>query len=480
MAAQQDPEEPEFELPRRFGRYVLFDRIGRGGMAEIYLARGTTQMGAARLAVVKLVLNRFANDPAFGSMLISEARLAARLSNANVVQTFDLGREEGRLYIAMEYVEGFDLTQLLKKLRERKLAMPAEFGFFVVMEMLRGLDYAHRCTDDSGAQLGIVHRDVSPSNVLVSLEGEVKLCDFGIARAVSDLSELPEGALEGKAAYMSPEHARGEKVDARADVFSATTILWEILSGRRMYKAQEGRDVLAVAKSGDVPPLPDRGLPDYPRLSSIVAKGLARDRSDRYPSAGALLDDLEDYVVKNRITASPMRFGAWLTDHFEEDIVAVRRERERHAIGLASELPMPEVIPTLASRDSAPALDVQPVASTEKPSHKRAATVDELDAEAEDIADLDAIERESHFKPSEPPQTPPSDQPPMLSAGAALSHVQLATTPEASKTTPDEKPATTAVTSPSEPARKPSPAVLAAAVVGALVLVLVLVFALKG
>ncbi len=463
-----ESEEPEFELPRRFGRYVLFDRIGRGGMAEIYLARGTTQMGAVRLAVVKLVLNRFTNDPGFSAMLTSEARLAARLSHANVVQTFDLGREENRLYIAMEYVEGFDLTQLLKKLRERKLAMPAEFGFFIVMEMLRGLDYAHRRSDDQGGALGIVHRDVSPSNVLVSLEGEVKLCDFGIARAVTDLTELPEGALEGKAAYMSPEHARGEKVDARADVFSATTILWEILSGRRMYKAQEGRDVLAVAKSGDVPPLPARGLPDHARLAAIVSKGLARDRGDRYASAGALLDDLEDYVVKNRLTASPMRFGAFLTEHFEDEIVAVRRERERAAIGLASSLPPPEVMPVLP-RGSSPPPEPPPVT---KPS-QRPEQVDELDADAvlDDAPDLDAIERKSLVSTPPAPHALPSDPAPLLVAPVLLTDPGLST-PPVTPSTP-EAPATTG-------APRRSPVVYIAAAVGLVAVMLAVAFALRG
>ena len=442
MAPPIDPEEPEFELPRRFGRYVLFDRIGRGGMAEIYLARGTTQMGAVRLAVVKLVLNRFADDPGFGVMLTSEARLAARLSHGNVVQTFDLGREEGRLYIAMEYVEGYDLTQLLKKLRERKLAMPADFGFFVVMEMLRGLDYAHRRTDDQGEPLGLVHRDVSPSNVLVSLEGEVKLCDFGIARAVSDLNELPEGALEGKAAYMSPEHARGEKVDARADVFSATTILWEILAGRRMYKAQEGRDVLSVAKSGEVPPLPDRGLPEYARLAAIVAKGLAPNRNDRYASAGALRDDLEDYLVHNGLMASPMRFGAFLTEHFEDEIVTLRRERERAAIGEASDRPPPDVIPKLP-------------AGTDE--HLAASLLED------DAPDLDAIERESAVTSAAP--APSSDFPSLVAP------VQL-TAPDVSTA-----PATAPVAAPA-PARGGPPVWVV--LLGVVLVIVAIAFALKG
>ncbi len=352
-------EGPEFDLPRRFGRYVLFDHIGRGGMAEIYLARGTTQMGAARLAVVKVVLNQFSDDPAFASMLISEAKLAARLSHRNIVQTFDLGREEGRLYIAMEYVEGFDVTQLLRKLSQKKIGLPAEFGFYVVLEMLQSLDYAHRCSDDDGNALGIVHRDVSPSNVLVSLEGEVKLCDFGIARAVTDITELPAGALEGKAAYMSPEQARGERIDGRADIFSASIILWELLCGRRMYKAQPDREVIDIARAGEVPALIDRGLPQYAELQAIVSKGLAPDRADRYATAGAMARDLEDYIIRNRLRASPMKLGHFLTEQFETELVSVRRDLEQRALSVTAEVPV-EVIPNLYSDPPPPMVTAPP------------------------------------------------------------------------------------------------------------------------
>ncbi len=354
-------EGPEFELPRRFGRYVLFDHIGRGGMAEIYLARGTTQMGASRLAVVKVVLNRYSEDPSFAGMLISEAKLAARLSHRNIVQTFDLGREEGRLFIAMQYVEGFDVTQLLRKLSQKKIGLPAEFGFYIVLEMLQALDYAHRCSDDEGNALGIVHRDVSPSNVLVSLEGEVKLCDFGIARAVTDIAELPEGALEGKAAYMSPEQARGERIDGRADVFSASIILWELLCGRRMYKAQPGREVIDIARAGEVPPLVDRGLPEYAQLQAIVSKGLAPNRDDRYATAGAMARELEDYVIRNRLRASPMKLGGFLTEQFETELVSVRRDLEQRALSVTAEVPV-EVIPDLGNYDDdrAPLVTVPP------------------------------------------------------------------------------------------------------------------------
>src|SRR5580698_2256493 len=197
-------------LPRTCGRYVLFDFIGKGGMAEIYLARQKTELGAARLCVVKQILPALAGDGKFSDMLVHEAKLAAQLNHANVVQVFDLGREDGRLFIAMEYVEGFDLNDLLRRCSRTKIPFPFELGVHVISEALKGLDYAHRRLDDGGHPLEIVHRDVSPSNLLVSFEGEVKVCDFGIARANDAIDDAPQEldeVIKGKAGYMSPEHA---------------------------------------------------------------------------------------------------------------------------------------------------------------------------------------------------------------------------------------------------------------------------------
>src|SRR5580658_7844833 len=261
------PAAPSLVLPRTFGRYVLFDFIGRGGTAEAYLARQRTELGVSRRCVVKQIVPELANDATFSDMLVHEAKLAARLSHANVVQVFDLGREDGRLFIAMEYVEGFDLNDLLRRCARANVPLPLELAVHVVREALKGLDYAHRRTDDEGKPLGIVHRDVSPSNLLVSFEGEVKVCDFGIARANDAISngstphELDE-ALKGKAGYMSPEHARGEPIDARADVFAAGIVLWELAAGRRLYKTTGGRaSLLDQARRADVPSLPEKGLP---------------------------------------------------------------------------------------------------------------------------------------------------------------------------------------------------------------------------
>ena len=325
-------------LPRLFGRYALFDFIGKGGMAEIYLARQKTELGPARRCVVKQILPELARDPAFSEMLVHEAKLAARLSHANVVQVFDLGREGERLFIAMEYVEGFDLNDLLRRCSRAKVPLPFELGVHVVCEALKGLDYAHRRTDDEGRPLGIVHRDVSPSNLLVSFEGEIKVCDFGIARANDLLGAATSGsaahelgeALKGKAGYMSPEHARGETIDARADVFAAGIVLWELAAGRRMYKTTEGGfGLLDLARRANVPDLPRNGLPGEEKLRSVIARALSPKRDARYPSAAAMQRDLDAYAASARLMTSPLALGEWLKKTFGEEILARRRARER-------------------------------------------------------------------------------------------------------------------------------------------------------
>jgi eukaryotic-like serine/threonine-protein kinase len=338
-------ELPRASLPRAFGKYLLFDCIGRGGLAEIYVARMTAQLGGARRVVVKEILPELTSDPRFARLLVREAKLASRLSHRNIVRVLDLGRESGRLYIAMEYVEGYDLNQLLGQLTRRRLPLPSEFVMFVVREVLAGLDYAHRARDQHGTPLGIVHRDVSPSNVLLSFEGEVSLCDFGIARAFSrerdPLPEIapakdPEGSRvqrvrsSGKCSYMAPEHARGDEVDARSDLFAVGILLWEMCSGRRMYRGSE-HETFEQALRGDVPRLADRGLPKPLRLQAILDRALAYDPAMRFQSAREMLDTLDEYAFATQQVASQLRFAAFLTEHLSEDILATRRARERAA-----------------------------------------------------------------------------------------------------------------------------------------------------
>lgn len=330
---------------------MLFDKIGEGGMARIYLARAVSELGGEQLVVVKQILPAFAESAEFSRSLIEEAKLAAELSHGNVVRVTDLGREGGTLYIAMEYVEGYDLAELLKRATRARVGLPVEFALFIVIETLRALEYAHKKRDDEGRALGIVHRDVSPSNVLVSFEGEVKLCDFGIARAMS--LELPGGELtiQGKAGYMSPEAARGEVLDARADVYAAGILAWELLSGRRLHKARGGQAGLDAALARDVPPLEPRGLPEETRLQAIVMRALEGDRAARFSSALAMQRELEDYVALAGLVASPLRLGEWMSSAFGGALVEERRSRQRAARALELGPPVQLVrVPTAPHR----------------------------------------------------------------------------------------------------------------------------------
>lgn len=343
-------------------------------MARIYLGRAKTDLGGERLVVVKQILPILSASTEFSQLLIDEAKVVAQLSHGNIAQVFDLGREDETLYIAMEYVEGFDLRDLLKHCSKQRVPLPVEFALFIVIEVLRALDYAHRKKDETGHEIGIVHRDVSPSNVLISFDGQVKLCDFGIARAMGASGHLPDEAIQGKTGYMSPEAASGGLLDARADVFAAGIILWELLAGRRLYRGSGGQPPeLDQAVAAQIPPLEERGYPDEERLHELVLRALKKDREERYSSARTMLRDLEDYVASAGLVASPLRFGEWLTDHFGAEIVERRRARERAAkaidagplveVALPSTpgaAPAPPVAPPPSSQVSVPDFEPPP------------------------------------------------------------------------------------------------------------------------
>jgi eukaryotic-like serine/threonine-protein kinase len=326
----------ELGLPRAFGNYLLLDRIGRGGMAEIFLARATNELGVARRVVVKQIAAEYSSDPAFTRSLISEAKLAARLSHKNIVRVLDLGREEDRLYIAMEYVEGFDLNQLLGRLSRERIPLPLEFALLIVRSVLAALDHAHRAVDAQGTPLGLVHRDVSPANVLISLEGEVRLCDFGIARAYAPEHEGDDEPLfqhaiwAGKGWYVAPEHARGQDVDARSDVFAVGVLLWELCAGRRMYK-RDDMSWLDPERAMAIPSLPEREFPESEWLHAVLDRALAFDPAMRFQSAHEMLAELEEYALATQLMASQLRFAAFLSMHFEAAFAELRVLREQAA-----------------------------------------------------------------------------------------------------------------------------------------------------
>jgi serine/threonine-protein kinase len=324
-----------YQLPLRFGNYNLFDHIGKGGMAEIFLAKTRTGLGVDRLCVIKRILPDLNQDKNFCEMIIKEAKLCANLSHANVVQTFELGQIENQYYIAMEYVEGVDLNRMLGLLSKARKTLPLPFALYIITETLKGLDYAHRRTDDKGNPLNIIHRDVSPTNVLISTQGEVKLCDFGIAKVAldelnCDIQHVDEHHLKGKIAYMSPEHIAGEPIDKRSDLYAAGILLWELLNGRRLFKSKNEDETLQKAKEAVVPPVVDRGFAEFEMLYAIVKKALEKSPDLRFQSGREFIRAIDEYLHITGQHISQLRFSHFLMENYGDELLAQRRSREQN------------------------------------------------------------------------------------------------------------------------------------------------------
>jgi serine/threonine-protein kinase len=277
-------------------RYEPIAQIGRGGMAEVLLAIGHAGGGARRLAVLKRIWPELATDPDFVAMFLDEARLALRLNHPNVVQTHEVLAEGGELAIAMEYLDGQPLTRVLNR-----LLRPGELGLAlrlrIAASVLAGLEHAHTLTDLDGTPLEVVHRDVSPQNVFVTYDGQVKLVDFGVARTLGASHHTRPGALKGKLAYMAPEQLRGAALDRRADLFAVGVMLWEMLAGRRMWHGLTEVEIVShLASAQPIAPLPaDESLP--PGLDAICARALDPDPDRRYQTAADFEMDLEGVLV---------------------------------------------------------------------------------------------------------------------------------------------------------------------------------------
>jgi serine/threonine protein kinase len=281
---------------RQFGPYRLVRQIAVGGMAEIHLAKTKGIAGFEKFVALKMIHPNFAEDEAFIQMLVDEAKIAVQLTHGNIAQTFDLGRVGETFYITMEYVDGADLYKILRRGSEDEKDMPLDVAAFIAKEVASALDHAHRKRDHAGKPLHIVHRDVSPQNVLVSYSGEVKLVDFGIAKAASKVKQTAAGVIKGKYYYMSPEQAWGEPIDFRSDIFSAGIVLYEMITGQMLYLEEDLHRLLDMARRADIAP-PSRlrrGVP--PQLEKIVMHALQKNPGDRYQSAGDFASDLERFL----------------------------------------------------------------------------------------------------------------------------------------------------------------------------------------
>jgi serine/threonine-protein kinase len=309
-----------------FGKYQLLDRISYGGMAEVFRATTSGAAGFERTVAIKLLLPNVAMDQEFITMLIDEAKIAGQLSHANIAQIFDLGMAEGRYYIVQEYVPGYDLRALLKFLGKTGRRLSIAQACHIILKVCEGLEYAHNKRDPQGEPLNLVHRDVSPQNVLVSYEGEVKLIDFGIAKAEGRSTRTLAGLVKGKFAYMSPEQIRGLPVDRRSDVFATGIVLHELLTSKPLFRRKSEFETLKRARSGVIDP-PSALNPEVPAaLDEIVLRSLARHVEDRYQSAVDLRDALWEFSRGSGHFYSRNELAAWMAEELAGEDVAAAAE----------------------------------------------------------------------------------------------------------------------------------------------------------
>jgi len=313
--------------PVKFGKYFLLERIAIGGMAEVFKAKSFGVEGFEKLIAIKRILPNIAEDEDFITMFIDEAKIAVQLNHANIAQIFDLGKIDDSFFIALEFVHGKDVRTIWERHKRRGLRMPIPMSAYVVSRMCEGLDYAHRKKDAAGRELHIVHRDVSPQNILLSYEGEVKIIDFGIAKAANKASKTQAGILKGKFGYMSPEQVRGLPLDHRSDVFSAGIILYELLTGERLFVGESDFSTLEKVRNVEIlpPSTYNRNIPDS--LEKIVLKALSKDPDDRFQMAYNMQEDLQRFLIINKLGFARKDLASYMKRAFKSDI---ERELERH------------------------------------------------------------------------------------------------------------------------------------------------------
>ncbi len=308
--------------PIQFGKYTLFERIGRGGMADVFKGRVQGPAGFERVFVVKRILPHLSEEPQFTRMFIEEAKLSARLNHPNIVQVFELGAVDKEYFIAMEYVRGRDLAETMRTFWARVGPPRPELVAYIGREMCRALAYAHDLTGDDGDLIGMIHRDVSPSNVMLSYEGAVKILDFGIAKALGgegkEESGTQRGTLKGKFAYMAPEQTQGSDVDRRIDIFASGIVLHEILTGRRLFKGENDMQTVERVRVCEVQPPSTQNPLCPPEMDAIILRALARDREERFQSAAEMADALDDIVHAARL--QPTHIAHLMRELFPTDM----------------------------------------------------------------------------------------------------------------------------------------------------------------
>ncbi len=300
--------EAALKSPQAVGRYILYGEIASGGMATVHFGRLQGAAGFTRSVAIKRLHPQFAKDPDFVAMFVDEARLAARISHPNVVPTLDVVSQGDELLLVMEYVRGSSLSRILRTLADRGEAVPPSHAASIVSGLLRGLHAAHEAKSEAGDPLEIVHRDVSPQNVLVGTDGVTRVLDFGVAKAAGRWQSTQTGQLKGKVAYMAPEQIMSGIVTRRTDVYAASVLLWETLTGKRLFRAENEPRLIALVLDANVP-LPSEVVPGLPRgFDRIVLRGLDRNPAKRFATAREMAAEVEAVIG----TSPPVEVGEWV------------------------------------------------------------------------------------------------------------------------------------------------------------------------
>jgi len=375
--------------PRIIGRYALFAQIAAGGMAAVHLGRLLGQAGFSRTVAIKRLHPHLAQDPEFVSMLLDEARLAARIRHPNVVSTIDVVALEGELLVVMDYVHGESLSRLLSKLRQRNATVPPAIASAIISGVLYGLHSAHEAKSESGLPLQIIHRDVSPQNVMVGADGVARVVDFGVAKAAGRLQETREGQLKGKIRYMAPEQLKRGDVDRAADIYAASVVLWECLTGKRLFDDDNEWQIAHSIMEGASTP-PSKLVDSVPKeLDAIVMQGLSPDRGKRFKTAFDMAAALEEAVPP----ATARQVAAWV-DQVAADAIRARAEKLAEVEGQSKELQ--------------PSEDSSPNASGSWPRSSSAnLLVGPPPAELSHLSNLSNLTTAQFAKPAEAP--PPSE-----------------------------------------------------------------------
>lgn len=320
------PPLPEMKLEHHT-KYSLVRCLGEGGMGSVYEALQHGADGFTKRVAIKLIHNSIAERPEFLQNFVGEAKLVAQLVHTNIVQTYQLGHSEAGPFIAMELIHGTDLLQLLNAHAARDLRLPVSMAVFIASRICRGLSYAHSRKGAEGESLGIVHRDISPQNIMISREGDVKITDFGMAKALNLMLDGEGEIIMGKICYMSPEQARGDKTDARSDIFSIGVVLSEMLVGLNIFSAEKTKEEKMRILELEIPDFHELSEEIDPVLNSILTKTLARDPKERYQTASALLVDLERFIYSGGYGPTMETLAEYIEDYIKPERTAPTTEK---------------------------------------------------------------------------------------------------------------------------------------------------------